>query len=113
VILQNPNVEVSSLAIALMGATVPHKRQLMMGETAHELGDFSWICKGWKIFNKKHSGKTNKIDFSQQLLDKSQFYKRKSILHILIGRIDVPCIMIQWLCSCMNLMVKVSVFTVS
>jgi hypothetical protein len=93
-----------------MRAIVPHSRRLMMVETAHKLSDFSWIYKGWKIFNKKHSEKIKQIDIAHHPLDETQFRKRKSIPEILISRIDMSCIMIQWVCTCMILMVKSQFF---
>jgi hypothetical protein len=97
-----------------MRAIVPHTRQLMMVKTAHKLSDFSWIYKCWKIFNENHTvEKTIKIDFSQHPLDKTQFCKRKPIREVLVSRIVAACIMIQWVCTCMDLMVKVSVLAIA
>jgi hypothetical protein len=39
------------MALTPMRAIVPHTRRLMMVKTVHKLSDFSWIYKGWKIFN--------------------------------------------------------------
>jgi hypothetical protein len=78
-----------------------------MVKTAHKLSDFSWIYKGWKIFNKNTVKKTIKIDFSQHPLDETQFCKRKPIQEVLVSRIGAACIVIQWVCTCMYLMVKV------
>jgi hypothetical protein len=101
------------LALPPIRAIAPHTRRLKLVKTAHKLSDFSWIYKGWKIFNENKVGKTIKIDFSQHPLDETQFCKKKPIWEGLVSRIDVLCFMIQWLCSCMNLMVKVSVFAVA
>jgi hypothetical protein len=92
VTLLNPNAKVSSLAMIPMGDIVAHTMRVMMVETAHKLSDFPWIYKGWKIFNKKYIEKLQ-IDFSQQELDETQFFKRKSILQLLFSRIDVSCVM--------------------
>ena len=81
-----------------------------MVKTAHKLSDFSWIYKGWKIFNENTVEKPIKIDFSQHPLDETQFRKRKPIQEALFIRIVTACIVIQWVCTCMDLMVKVSVF---
>jgi hypothetical protein len=55
----------------------------MMVKTAHKLSDFSWIYKGWKIFNENTVEKNIKIDFSQHALDETQFRKRKPIREVL------------------------------
>jgi hypothetical protein len=78
-----------------------------MVKTSHKLSDFSWIYKGWKIFNENTVEKTIKIDFSQHPLDETQFRKRKPIQEVLVSRIVAACFMIQWVCTCMDLMVKV------
>jgi hypothetical protein len=58
-----------------------------MVKTSHKLSDFSWIYKGWKIFNENTVKKTIKIDFSQHPLDETQFRKRKPIQEVLVSRI--------------------------
>ena len=113
VILQNLNERASSLAMIPMRAIVPHTRRLMMVKTAHKSSDFSWTYKGWKIFNENTVKKPIKIDFSQHLLDKTQFCKRKPIRDVLVSRIVTACIVIQWVCKCMDLMVKVSVLAIA
>jgi hypothetical protein len=69
-----------------MRAIVPHTQRLMMVQTAHKLSDFSWIYKGWKIFNENTVEKTIKIDFSPHLLDEFQFCKKKPIWEGLVSR---------------------------
>jgi hypothetical protein len=68
----------------------------MTGKTAKKPSDFSWIYKGWKTLNKNTVQENQKIDISQPPLDKTQFFKRKSIREVLVSRIDLACIMIQW-----------------
>jgi hypothetical protein len=95
-----------------MRSIVSHNRRLMMVKTAHNLSDFSWIYKGWKIFNENTVEKPIKIDFSQHPLDETQFRKRKPIWEVLVSRIVAACIVIQWVCTCKILMVKVSVLAI-
>ena len=85
--LQIPNGTVLSLAFQPMRAINYNTRRLMMVKTAHKLSDFSWIYKGWKIFNENTVEKNIKIDFSQHPLDETQFRKRRLIQEALFIRI--------------------------